>query len=296
VRVTFMYYGLAGDGEISAERTRRFTQQANFRRRELDLPHGSLVTGLGSWGGPENAPIKLFGFRLMDAVDGRRALQVVEGVSTLPMPKGLQNACESLSGVVPGVDAAAKHAEQAAKRITRKDSKATQAQIAALYLYTMESAFYRQLNAAMRNEDRSKAQPFFSYLKLLFSSLEALAAGAKKPVGFFGEAASQELFRGVHLDLAADHAVGEEVVWWGASSCTPKMSVAKGFLGSSGARTLFTVRNSSAVPIKEYSAFRGEEEWLLAPGTRLRVESVEKKNGGLIEVKLGELPPPRAIR
>ena len=31
VRVTFMYYGLAGDGQISAERTRRFTQQVMLK-------------------------------------------------------------------------------------------------------------------------------------------------------------------------------------------------------------------------------------------------------------------------
>lgn len=67
-------------------------------------------------------------------------------------------------------------------------------------------------------------------------------------------------------------------------------------MGGSGERTLFTVRHLSAVPIKEYSAFRGEEEWLLAPGTRLRVDKVEQKNGGLSEITLSELPPPRDIR
>ena len=35
-------------------------------------------------------------------------------------------------------------------------------------------------------------------------------------------------YRGVNLDLTADHPVGAEVVWWGASSCTPKLSVAQG--------------------------------------------------------------------
>merc|ERR1712072_1137065 len=98
-----MHYGLAADGQISAERTRRFARQADFRRRDLGLPHGSLVSGLGSWGGPENAPIKLFGFRLMDAVDGRRALQVIDGVSTMPMPSDLSAACKALKGVVPSI-------------------------------------------------------------------------------------------------------------------------------------------------------------------------------------------------
>lgn len=105
-----------------------------------------------------------------------------------------------------------------------------------------------------------------------------------------------ELWRGVHLDLQQDHPLGGDVTWWGASSCTTKLSVAKGFLGSCGPRTLFNVKHLSAVPIKELSAFRGEEEWLLAPGARLRVEKVEQTSGGLTEITLVELPPPRDVR
>jgi len=292
VLVTYMYYGLVSDGQISAERTRRFALQTNFRRRELNLPHGSLVSGLGSWGGPENAPIKLFGFRLTDSPgDRRRVLQVIEGVSKVAMPGSLREACQQLAHVVPGIDGAAKHAERASEALTagRKNCPASQEQIAAFYLYTMETQFYRRLNASMRDEDRSLATPFFGYLRLLFSGLETMAKTA------ISNQKAGQLFRGVHLDLSVDHEIGDEVVWWGASSCTPKMSVAKGFLGSSGNRTLFTVNHMSAVPIKEFSAFRGEEEWLLAPGTKLRVDKVEKKNGGLFEITLQETPPPRAI-
>lgn len=287
VRVTFMYYGLAGDGQISAERTRRFTQQSNFRRRELGLPHGSLVSGLGSWGGPENAPIKLFGFRLMDAVEPQRALEVLEGVSAVPLPACIVTACHSLQGVVPSVMGSSQRAEKAAKGLAKTGCKASLAHIAAFYLYTMETAFYKMLNAAMRDTDRNKARPYFAYLRLLFSALESFQAP---------QASYKSLYRGVGLDLSADHPVGSEVVWWGASSCTPKLAVAKGFLGSSGNRTLFEVRQRSAVPIKQYSAFRGEEEWLLGPGHRFKVESLVKKGGGLTEVTVVELEPPRAIR
>lgn len=297
VRITYMYYGLAADGNISAERTRRFARQANFRRRELGLPHGSLVSGLGSWGGPENAPIKLFGFRLTEGMDGVRGLQVIEGVSKVSMPGNLRIACQSLTAVVPGVAGAAAQAEQAAQALVGRKSSAavTLHQVAAFYLYTMAHDFYRQLNAAMRNPDRSRALPFYGFLRLLFDGIEALSS-RPEAANVLQCRAPRELWRGVHLDLRQDHVLGSEVTWWGASSCTPKISVAKGFLGSSGARTLFTVKHLSAVPIKEYSAFRGEEEWLLAPGTRLHVDNVEQKCGGLSEITLSELPPPRDIR
>jgi hypothetical protein len=286
VRVTFMYYGLAGDGQISAERARRFTQQANFRRRELGLPHGSLVTGLGSWGGPENAPIKLFGFRLTDTVKSQQGIAYIEGVAKTLMPASLGDACKSLKGLIRDVEAAAKRAEQAVQTLP-KHSRATTAQVAAVYLYTMAHDFYVQFNAAMRHADRQHAPLFFAYLRLLFSALDALSGS--------GGGGTPDLWRGVNLDLSHDHPEGSEIVWWGASSCTPNLSVAKGFLGSCGERTLFRVQHKSAVPIKNYSAFRGEEEWLLAPGARLKVDKVDQKGGGLREITLVELPPPRAI-
>jgi len=89
--------------------------------------------------------------------------------------------------------------------------------------------------------------------------------------------------------------VGSEVTWWGVSSCTPKLSVAQGFLGSSGPRTLFSVKTNTAVPIQELSAFKAEEEFILAPGTRLRVLSVKREGDGMLRIELGELPPPRHV-
>jgi len=296
VRVTYMYYGLAADGAISAERARRFTQQASFRRRALGLPHGSLVSGLGSWGGPEDAPIKLFGFRLTDANERWGALDAVRGVSAVPMPETLQVACKALAGIVPSIEGAAQQAERAAQALVGSGDLSTHAQVAAIYLYTMAHSFYRQLNAAMRDSDRSKVNPFFSYLRLLLAGLHSLHHGGPlRALLRGGSTGPKTLWRGVNLDLSDAHPEGGEVVWWGASSCTPKMSVAKGFLGSHGTRTLFVVRHLSAVPIKQFSAFRGEEEWLLAPGTRLRIDSVSKKGGGLIEIHLNEQPPPRAV-
>lgn len=285
VRATFMHYGLAGDGTMTAERVRRFVRQMHFRRRELGLPHGSLVSGIGSWGGPENVPIKLFGFRLTDANDGQHSISSIEGVSDMPTPTCLAEACKTLKGVVPGIESAVKNAQTAAKGLHRKGSRASEVYVAALYLYTMAHAFYQQLNAAMRHFDRSRAKPFFGYLKLLFCAMESLVQNEKK-----------QLWRGVNLDLSRDHVVGDEVVWWGASSCTPKLAVAQGFLGNSGKRTLFSVASTTAVPIKECSAFRGEEEWLLAPGTRLRVEKVTNKQDEQCEISLAELPPPRSVR
>ncbi|WP_424890086.1 ADP-ribosyltransferase domain-containing protein [Streptomyces sp. XH2] len=149
--------------------------------------------------------------------------------------------------------------------------------IAALYLYTCESAFYREINAILRSPDRSKVIPYLPYLRLLFSAVSGLPAR------------TEPLWRGVSLDLRAQYPVGKTVTWWGVSSCTPNLGVAQGFLGGRGKRTLFEVRPVRAVGIQRFSAFTGEEEYILLPGTQLKVEDVKVERGGLCTVQLTEL-------
>ncbi|MDT0447843.1 ADP-ribosyltransferase domain-containing protein [Streptomyces hesseae] len=149
--------------------------------------------------------------------------------------------------------------------------------IAALYLYTCESAFYREINAILRAPDRSKLVPYLPYLRLLFSAVSGLPAR------------TEPLWRGVSLDLRGQYPVGRTVTWWGVSSCTSKLGVARSFLGSRGKRTLFEVRPVRAVGIQNFSAFTGEEEFILPPGTQLKVTDVKTERGGLCTVKLTEL-------
>ncbi|MFH8715017.1 ADP-ribosyltransferase domain-containing protein [Streptomyces zaomyceticus] len=149
--------------------------------------------------------------------------------------------------------------------------------IAALYLYTCESAFYREINAVLRSPDRERLTPYLPYLRLLFSAVETLPAQTRP------------LWRGVALDLRSQYPVGRTVAWWGVSSCTSELNVARAFLGSRGKRTLFEVTPARAVGIRRFSAFTGEEEYILTPGTQLQVTEVKAERGGLCTVRLTEL-------
>ncbi|MGJ3562010.1 ADP-ribosyltransferase domain-containing protein [Streptomyces sp. INA 01156] len=91
------------------------------------------------------------------------------------------------------------------------------------------------------------------------------------------------------LDLRAQYPAGRTVTWWGVSSCTSELSVARSFLGHRGKRTLFEVTSARAVGIRSFSAFTGEEEYILAPGTQLKVTDVKTERGGLCTVKLTEV-------
>ncbi|MEW2416472.1 ADP-ribosyltransferase domain-containing protein [Streptomyces sp. NPDC046866] len=149
--------------------------------------------------------------------------------------------------------------------------------IAALHLYTCESAFYREINAVLRSPDRARLVPYLPYLRLLFSAVSQLPAR------------TEPLWRGVPLDLRAQYPLGRTVTWWGVSSCTSEPGVARGFLGSRGKRTLFEVVPVRAVGIRNFSAFTGEEEFILSPGTQLKVTDVRSERGGLCTVRLTEL-------
>lgn len=66
--------------------------------------------------------------------------------------------------------------------------------------------------------------------------------------------------------------------------------------GGAGRRTLFEVRPARAVGIRAYSAFTGEDEYLLAPGTRLEVSGVKTDRSGLTTIALTELLGERLVR
>ncbi|MEV6250131.1 ADP-ribosyltransferase domain-containing protein [Streptomyces sp. NPDC051742] len=218
--------------------------------------------------------------RLTSVKDEGLVLPPITGVFDTPLME-FRKAVEPVSRVLVNLD---RHIDRsslfgetkAAAQAEATDGLSADA-ISALYLYTCESAFYREINAVLRSSDRERLVPYLPYLRLLFSAVAALPAR------------TQPLWRGVALDLRSQYPTGRTVTWWGVSSCTSELGVARGFLGSRGKRTLFEVTPARAVGIRRFSAFTGEEEYILAPGTQLKVTDVKAERGGLCTVKLTEL-------
>ncbi|MFC4512494.1 ADP-ribosyltransferase domain-containing protein [Streptomyces ehimensis] len=217
--------------------------------------------------------------RLAGVKDEGLALPAITGVFDTPLMEfrdAVAPVAELLSGLGRHVDLSHDFGKRRADEAAGAGGLSADA-IAALYLYTCESAFYREINAILRAPDRSRIVPYLPYLRLLFSAVSGLPAR------------TEPLWRGVSLDLRAQYPVGRTVTWWGVSSCTSKLGVARAFLGSSGKRTLFEVTPARAVGIQNFSAFTGEEEFILAPGTQLKVTDVKAERGGLCTVRLTEL-------
>jgi uracil DNA glycosylase len=223
---------------------------------------------------------KLFLERLQGAADEKmEELPAIEGVMASPL-QSLAAAAEPVVEILPAVKSfvAAALAYAAGRPVTNGLSTDD---VAALYLYTTESPLYRQMNAALRDQDRSRVAPYYAYLRLFLNALSRL------------EGRSDGLYRGVKADLRGRYAPGSTVTWWGVSSCTPKLSVAQAFLGAAGRRTLFEIAPRAAIGIRSYSAFTGEEEFILPPGARLEVLEATHETGGLSTIKLREVADKR---
>ncbi|WP_329216882.1 ADP-ribosyltransferase domain-containing protein [Streptomyces sp. NBC_01485] len=214
--------------------------------------------------------------RLSSVKDEGLVLPAISGVFDTPV-MDFRDAVSPVAALLSGLDRHVQKSHEFGKRRADEAAVGLSADvIAALYLYTCESAFYREINAILRSPDRTKAVPYLPYLRLLFSAVSQLPAR------------TESLWRGVSLDLRAQYPLGRTVTWWGVSSCTSKFSVARAFLGSRGKRTLFEVQPRRAVGIRSFSAFTDEEEFILLPGTQLEVVDVKTERGGLCTVKLAE--------
>ncbi|MER7584728.1 ADP-ribosyltransferase domain-containing protein [Kitasatospora sp. NPDC097691] len=215
--------------------------------------------------------------RLASVKDEGLVLPAITGVFDTPL-MGFREAAGPVAEVLRGLDRHVELSHEFGKRRADEAGTGPSAdEIAALYLYTCESAFYREINAVLRSPDRTRLVPYLPYLRLLFAAVSRL------PVR------TEPLWRGVSLDLRRQYPLGKTVTWWGVSSCTSKLGVAQAFLGSRGKRTLFEVRPSRATGIQNFSAFTGEEEFILLPGTQLEVTDVRTERGGLCTVTLTEL-------
>lgn len=216
--------------------------------------------------------------RLSSVKDEGLVLPAITGVFDTPL-MDFRTALAPVSKVLRGIDGHVTVSHDFGKLCADAASAALSAdEAAALYLYTCQSSFYQKINATLRDPDRGRIVPYLPYLRLLFSAVSRLPARDKP------------LYRGVAVDLRAQYPRGRTVTWWGVSSCTPNLGVARAFLGSRGRRTLFKVNPVRAVGISGFSAFTGEEEYILAPGTQLQVTEVRADRSGLCTIGLTELP------
>jgi hypothetical protein len=213
-----------------------------------------------------------------------RKLMPIEGYADRPLVS-LEDAVEPLVNIVHDVKKKVAWAKW--KCEDPPADKLTKDQSASIILYSMQwepnnKCLYFALNATLRDENRNKLKPWFSYLKLLLTALARLPSN-NRPV-----------YRGITRDLRKDYQKGQTIIWWSFSSCTLTMDVLDNeqFLGSEGARTLFTIESSSGKDIRKHSAFQQEDEVLLPAARQFQVIACLHQGNGLNLIQLKEIEPP----
>ncbi|CAF3614817.1 unnamed protein product [Rotaria sp. Silwood1] len=158
---------------------------------------------------------------------------------------------------------------------------------AAIRLYTIEweephQSLYSMLNYTLKMASRENLRPYFRYLKLFLTALVKLPCVPPLTA-----------WRGVKIDLSAEFPPGTLVTWWAFSSCTTEMTVLENnmYLGTMGARTLFSVEAINGRSVRAHSHFVTEDEVLLLPGTHMVVQSQLSPASDLYIIHLKQIIP-----
>ena len=138
-------------------------------------------------------------------------------------------------------------------------------ELTAIYLYTMSTSVFTNLNKALRDENRDALKPWFPFLRLLILALEKLPSIER-----------QTLWRGVAEDVGSVFNDGDIHTWWSINSCSAVLNIAELFLNKMG--TLFAIEVVGGKDISAFSAFPTEQEIVLLPGTRLVAKSQSQSN------------------
>nr|USW07835.1 poly [ADP-ribose] polymerase 1 [Crypthecodinium cohnii] len=228
--------------------------------------------------GAEKALLQFYlrmGFEEMGGEEEEK-LTPIQGVMELPVPATLHESAHMVCSVKDIKSCVTKGTTMHKKKAGKPQKPMTPDLYGSILLYT-SNAIYKQLNKALRDEDRTTVEKYFPYLRFLFEACDRLPQQKRT------------LWRGVGVDLFSQYKVGSTIVWWGVSSCTSDEKVARNFMAGCGAgATLLTVEVSTACDISEVSFYANEAESILLPGTKLEVLS-SKKTGNKSEIALREV-------
>merc|ERR1719188_2536401 len=125
--------------------------------------------------GQEKALLQFYLRMGFEEVEGEEEskLTPISGVMELPLEKTLAAACGSCCAKAEIINCVKKGATMEAKKAGKPKKPMDKEPYGSILLYTA-NAIYKQLNKALREEDRSEVNKFFSYLRMLFEACDRL--------------------------------------------------------------------------------------------------------------------------
>jgi len=143
----------------------------------------------------------------------------------------------------------------AKKKCDHPDDGLTSDESASIMLYSMgwqplNECLYVVLNATLRSLNRQKLQPWYLYLKLLFTAVLRLPS------------ISLTVYRSSQLDLTKQYIKDEIFLWWDLSLCT---------IDKKEIETIFIIECNTIKDIHNHTYFPSDNSVLILPGTQFRV-------------------------
>ena len=129
-------------------------------------------------------------------------------------------------------------------------------------MFTTDSPFTHAVNAYMRQFRRGINSPYLPYIRLLLSAFNKISPEE-----------NVTLYRGVKTDLRSQYQTGDEVVWWTMTKTTDDKSLLSYDIDD-GPQTVLCIDALAAFNISMISVNKLDDERVLLPGTKLRVESI----------------------
>jgi len=193
----------------------------------------------------------------------------------------------------------------------------SESKIQTILMYTIESkqtefSLYKKMNAAFggfnKTEKRTKAVHYLPYAKLLISALQCLPE------------VKRIVYRGIlmpHTELLNGRTVGDEITWWPFVSTTGTPHVlrksnffdavvridnATGLIvgvennqtkGIAQQKTIFMIITLAGYHIT--GVYGGEDEYLLLPGSKFKIEGIKPWHNGITEVRLRQVASPYSL-
>ena len=160
-------------------------------------------------------------------------------------------------------------------------------EFAAIQLYTMEfdsgNSLSLMLNQALRSEDRSQLNPWFSFLKLFLTALHKLPTQCTT------------VWCGIrNIEASSNYDIGKKFAWRGVISCTNSLEILESshILGRTELRTVFSIECINGKLLPSYSYLESkEQEILLIPGSFFEVIDRLNPSFDLNIVLLKEIVP-----
>jgi hypothetical protein len=131
-----------------------------------------------------------------------------------------------------------------------------------------DECLYKILNSNLQTFDENKLQPWFLYLKLLFTALLRLPSN------------HLTVYRGSKSDLSKQYPLGEIILWNGLPLCTTSIEYLQSekCLGKTGIRTIFRIECNTAKTIHKHCYFQSNTFVLFLPATKFQVIEYQHTN------------------